>query len=79
MVSSQHSPMIGASIKRKEDPRLIMGDGVYTGDVELRGMAHMAVLRNPYAHARIPRIDASKALAHTDGLAVLTGQEAQRR
>ena len=77
MVSISNSPMIGASMKRKEDPRLIMGDGVYTGDVELRGMAHMAVLRSPYPHARILRINPSKALAQPDVLAVLAGQEAQ--
>lgn len=75
MDSTQVHPMIGAAIKRKEDPRLLMGDGTFTGDVDLAGMTHMAVLRSPHAHARIRGIDASKALGHPEVLAVLTGQE----
>ncbi len=75
MDSNQVHPMIGAAIKRKEDPRLLMGDGTYTGDVVLPGMTYMAVLRSPHAHARIRGIDASKALGHPEVLAVLTGQE----
>ena len=64
-------------MKRKEDARLIIGEGKYTDDVQLRGMVHMAVLRSPHAHARIQRIDASKALERPDVLMVLTGAEAQ--
>jgi carbon-monoxide dehydrogenase large subunit len=67
MEPSQVSPIIGAPVKRKEDPRLIMGEGIYTGDVELRGMAHMAVLRSPHAHARVRRIDTSKCLSDNSG------------
>ena len=78
MESVQQTPMIGAAIKRKEDPRLLMGDGVYTGDVQLRGMVHMAVLRSQHAHARIRGIDFSKAQAHPDVLAVLTAEEAKQ-
>lgn len=77
MQSGQSPRMVGASVKRKEDPRLIMGEGKYTDDVELRGMVHMAVLRSPHAHARIISIDTSKARAHPDVLAVLTGAEAK--
>ena len=78
MDASQASRMIGAPIKRKEDRRLLMGDGSYTGDVELRGMTYMAVVRSPYAHARIRHINASEALSHSEVLAVLTGPEAQQ-
>ncbi|MCI0794234.1 MAG: xanthine dehydrogenase family protein molybdopterin-binding subunit, partial [Chloroflexi bacterium] len=70
--------MIGQSIKRKEDPRLLVGAAEYTGDVELRGMAYMAVLRSPHAHARIRGIDPSKALELGEVLAVLTGAEIQQ-
>ena len=79
MVSSVGGPMIGASPRRKEDPRLIMGDGVYTGDVDLRRMVYMAVLRSPYPHARIVHIDASQALADPHVLGVLTGEEVRDR
>ena len=77
MLASRSPRMVGASVKRKEDPRLIMGEGKYTDDVQLNGMVHMAVLRSPHAHARIFRVDAYKALEHPDVLMVLTGPEAQ--
>lgn len=55
--------LFGASVKRREDPRLITGQGVFTDDFKLPGMLQMVALRSPYAHARITRIDASKAKA----------------
>jgi aerobic carbon-monoxide dehydrogenase large subunit len=75
MVSGQGSTLIGAAVKRKEDPRLITGAGKYTGDVQLSGMTYMAVLRSPYAHAHIRRIDAARARQQPGVLAVLTGPE----
>ena len=66
---------IGAPIKRKEDPRLITGEGKYTDDVDLRGTLYMAVLRSPYAHARISRVDTSKAEGHPGVVAVWSGRE----
>ncbi|HIM48274.1 MAG TPA: xanthine dehydrogenase family protein molybdopterin-binding subunit, partial [Dehalococcoidia bacterium] len=67
--------MIGAAVKRKEDPRLLMGDSMYTGDVDLKGMVHMVVLRSPHGHARIRNIDVSQARSHPQVLAALTGEE----
>jgi len=67
--------MIGASVKRKEDPSLITGAGKYVGDVKLPGMAHVAFLRSPYAHARILDIDGSAAAARAGVLAVVTGED----
>src|SRR5215470_10008593 len=75
MVSGQVSKLIGAAVKRKEDPRLITGEGKYTGDVQLSGMTYMAVLRSPYAHAHIRRIDTARALQQPGVLTVLTGHE----
>ena len=40
--------ILGASIKRVEDPRFITGSGNYVDDIKLASMAHMAVLRSPY-------------------------------
>jgi carbon-monoxide dehydrogenase large subunit len=65
----------GASVKRLEDPRLISGQAIYTDDLKLPGMAHMAVVRSPFAHARIKGIDISAAAAMPGVVAVLTGQE----
>ena len=71
--------MIGAPIKRKEDPRLITGQGKFTDDVYPRGAVHMAVLRSPHAHARILNIDTSKAKAYPGIVAVITGADVNDR
>ena len=64
---------IGKSMKRVEDPRLLVGKGVYADDVNVPEMAHAAVLRSPHAHARIVSIDVSKAAALPGVLCVMTG------
>ncbi|RPH34633.1 MAG: carbon monoxide dehydrogenase, partial [Chloroflexi bacterium] len=58
---------------RKEDPRFVRGQGNYVDDIVLPGMLHGAVLRSPYAHARIRSIDTSAAEAHPKVKAVITG------
>lgn len=70
---------IGARVKRKEDPRLITGRGLYTADISLSGMLHVAFLRSPYAHARIKSIDTSKALKIPGVVAVYTGLDLKGR
>jgi aerobic carbon-monoxide dehydrogenase large subunit len=65
---------IGHSVKRKEDDRLIRGKGTFVDDVTLPGMLHMAILRSPYAHARIKGIDSSRATALPGVVAVVTGE-----
>ncbi len=60
---------------RKEDPRFIRGRGNYVDDVTLPGMLHLAILRSPYAHARITGIDVSAAQAHPKVKAVVTGAD----
>ena len=67
--------MVGASVKRKEDPSLITGAGKYVGDIKLPGMGHVAFVRSPYAHAKILGIDASAALARDGVIAVITGDD----
>ena len=52
--------VLGASVKRVEDPRFITGKGRYLDDIKLTGMAHLAILRSPYAHANIRSIDTSR-------------------
>jgi xanthine dehydrogenase molybdopterin-binding subunit B len=54
---------MGHSMKRKEDPRFIRGQGEYIEDVVLPKMVWMDIVRSPYAHARIKSIDASEALS----------------
>src|ERR671930_1393345 len=67
--------VIGARMKRVEDPRLITGAAKYLDDLKLPGMAHVAILRSPYAHARIAGIDTTKAAAHPGVIAVFTGKD----
>ena len=67
--------MFGASVKRREDPRLITGQGMFTDDFKLPGMLQMTILRSPYAHARIKSIDTSKAKAHPGVHAVFTAKD----
>src|SRR5579864_2237839 len=65
---------MGHSMKRKEDPRFIRGQGHYVDDVKLPGMVHLDIVRSPYAHAKITKIDTSKAMAIPGVLAVITGE-----
>lgn len=65
----------GASIKRKEDPRLITGEAKYLEDLQPQGVVHAAILRSPYAHANIKRIDTRKAAALPGVVAVFTGED----
>jgi carbon-monoxide dehydrogenase large subunit len=64
---------------RKEDARFVRGRGTFVDDVRLPGMLHSAVLRSPYAHARIVSIDTVAAQAHPKVRAVLTGADLEER
>ncbi len=66
---------IGASIKRKEDRRFLLGKGSYTDDVTLPNQAYAVFVRSMYAHARIKGVDAAAAKAAPGVLAVLTGDD----
>jgi aerobic carbon-monoxide dehydrogenase large subunit len=65
--------VIGESIRRKEDDRFIRGKGNYVDDIQLPGMLHMAILRSPFAHARIRSIKTDAAQAVPGVVAVVTG------
>jgi carbon-monoxide dehydrogenase large subunit len=65
---------MGHSLKRKEDPRFIRGQGNYVDDVVLPGMLYMDIVRSPFAHAKIKKIDTAAALKVPGVLAVITGE-----
>jgi carbon-monoxide dehydrogenase large subunit len=67
--------LLGASLKRKEDGRLVTGRGRYLDDLRLPGLLHVAIVRSPHAHAEITRIDAGAARAVDGVVAVLTRAE----
>jgi len=67
--------MIGSPVKRKEDPRLITGNGYFTDDIKLPGMLYGTFLRSPHAHALVKWIDATKARALPGVAAVFTSAD----
>src|SRR5258706_9471719 len=69
------APLVGQSVKRKEDFRFITGHGQYTDDFSKPGQAYAVFVRSPHAHARIARVDIKAAYGVPGVLAVLTGQE----
>src|SRR5690349_16369870 len=66
---------LGQPIKRREDPRLVQGQGSYFDDVALPGLACLALARSPHGHARIRAIDARAARVLPGVLAVVTNAE----
>jgi aerobic carbon-monoxide dehydrogenase large subunit len=70
--------LVGARVARREDPRLLTGQGSYVDDHRPPRMLYAAFLRSPHAHARIRRLDASAALALPGVAAVLTGEDIAR-
>lgn len=66
---------MGKSIKRKEDPRFIRGQGKYIDDISLPGMLYMNIVRSPYAHAKIISIDTTAAYEVPGVQAIITGED----
>jgi carbon-monoxide dehydrogenase large subunit len=64
--------LVGTSIQRREDSRLLTGEARYTDDIQPSHTTHLAILRSQYAHATIEGIDTSAAETHNDVLAVYT-------
>jgi carbon-monoxide dehydrogenase large subunit len=67
--------LVGASVARVEDERFLRGRGRFTSDLELPGTLHVAFVRSIHAHARIVRIDSSRALASPGVRRVFTGED----
>ena len=66
---------IGQNIPRKEDKRLVQGEGVFFDDVKRHEMGYVHFVRSPYAHARIKSVDVAKALELDGVYGTLTGDE----
>ncbi|HSE05783.1 MAG TPA: molybdopterin cofactor-binding domain-containing protein [Methylomirabilota bacterium] len=67
--------LLGASIKRREDPRFITGKGNYTDDLKLAGMTHAVFVRSPHANAKIRKIDTARASKAPGVVAIFTGKD----
>src|SRR5438105_1998721 len=65
----------GQNVPRKEDKRLLQGEGVFFDDIKRHEMGYVHFVRSPYAHARIKSVDVSKALELQGVYGTLTGDE----
>ena len=66
---------VGKSIQRLEETRLVQGQGMFVDDYKMEGMLYVKIVRSPYAHAKIERLDVSKAAAAPGVICTLTGRE----
>jgi len=66
---------MGASVKRREDRRFLLGKGQFVDDIKLPGMTYAYLLRSHQAHARIGSIDTAAARAAPGVVAILTGED----
>lgn len=69
------SAVLGTRLLRREDPALLTGEAKYTNDLHLPGALHLAVLRSPYAHARIVSVDVSAAKSAPGVVAAYAGAD----
>src|SRR5437867_169734 len=67
--------LMGAEVKRKEDPRLVTGTSAYVGDVTVPGLHYVVFVRSPHAHARVRKIDTKAALKRPGVVRVVTGED----
>ena len=75
VVDDRPATEVGSPRRRKEDARLIVGRTRWTDNLTLPGMLHLAMVRSPYAHARITSVDADAARQAPNVVAVLTGED----
>src|SRR5215210_8938372 len=66
---------MGGGLLRKEDPNLVTGKANWTDNIKVPGMAHLAVLRSPFAHAKVTHLDVSAALEQPGVVAAFTGED----
>src|SRR3989454_4485615 len=67
--------LMGAEVKRKEDPRLVTGTSSYVDDITVPGLHYVAFVRSPHAHAKLGRIDTSAAAKRAGVFKIVTGQD----
>ena len=75
IIDDRPAGVLGSRLLRREDPALLTGEAKYTNDLHLPGALHLALVRSPYAHARIISIDLSAALASPGVVAAYTGTD----
>ncbi len=66
---------IGVPVRRKEDSTLLQGQAQWVDNMRVPGMVYLGLVRSPYAHARIAKVDVAPALAHADVVAAWSGAD----
>ncbi|MGH3090942.1 MAG: xanthine dehydrogenase family protein molybdopterin-binding subunit [Gaiellaceae bacterium] len=74
-VTEERTTYMGQPVERKEDAKLLTGQSRFIDDLTLPGMVWAALVRSPYAHARITNVDVSKAREADGVVAVFTGAD----
>ncbi|MFP6708925.1 MAG: xanthine dehydrogenase family protein molybdopterin-binding subunit [Alphaproteobacteria bacterium] len=67
--------IIGSAVQRREDPRLLTGQGRFVDDINLPRMLHIAFCRSDHAHARVLKVDVAAAAAMPGVVAIFTGAD----
>ena len=75
MTSASQPTLLGARVRRVEDPRFLMGKARYIEDIELPRMIDAAFVRSPFAHAEIRSVDVTEALAVPGVVAAMHGRD----
>ena len=70
--------LIGASIRRVEDPVLVTGKGCYVDDIQLPRLVYLTFLRTTYPHAKIISINTEAAKAMAGVVTVVTGEDVKQ-
>src|SRR5437667_12908382 len=74
-MSEARMPQVGRPLRRREDRRLLTGQGQFIADLELPRLLHAAFVRNPAAHAHIRSVDLTRAVAATSVALALSGAD----
>jgi aerobic carbon-monoxide dehydrogenase large subunit len=75
MAVTERAQVVGTSVPRKEDAKLLTGKARYIDDITVAGTVWMALVRSPHAHARVTSVDLSKAKAAEGVVAAFTGAD----
>ena len=75
VTENRPNTVLGTRLLRREDPALLTGEAKYCNDLNLPGALHLALVRSPYAHARIRSVDLSAALAAPGVVAAYSGAD----
>jgi carbon-monoxide dehydrogenase large subunit len=75
MQKARENRLVGRSVNRVEDSRIILGRTRYVDDIKIPSMGYVGILRSPYSHARIKRLDVHALNDDPRVIGYVTGEE----